>query len=89
MREHCDSCWCCTRCSSNCSRACEGREEEESEDAAAVRILSLDTELVAEAVRRQLVTESEILYAGDDTDNDDDSDNLENECSEEEVGGFY
>ena len=84
-REKCDRCWCCTRCSSDCSKACEGREEEETEDEAAVRILGLETETVAgvEAVRRQLVIESEILYAGDDTENED-SDDPENEHSEEE-----
>ena len=35
-----------------------------------------------------LVTESEILFAGDTTDSDD-NDNLENECIEEEVGSIY
>ena len=61
-----------------------GREE--SDDGAALRILGLRTETVAqvEAVRRQLVTESEILYAGDDSDNGDGDDNLEDEFSEEE-----
>lgn len=56
--------------------------EEESEDEAVVRILGLETETVAaaEAVRRQLVIESEILYADDDTESDD----PENEYSEEE-----
>ena len=46
----------------------------------------LDAELVAqaEAVKKQLVIESEILYAGDDTENDNDSEDLENECGEEE-----
>jgi len=82
-REKCDRCWCCTRCSSDCSKACEGRVEEESEDEAVVRILGLETETVAgaEAVRRQLVIESEILYADDDTESDD----PENEYSEEEI----
>ena len=57
--------------------------EEESEDEAVVRILGLETETVAaaEAVRRQLVIESEILYADDDTESDD----PENEYSEEEI----
>ena len=70
----------------DCSKACEGREQEESEDEAVVRILRIDNELVAqaEAVRRQLVIESEILYAGDDNENVNDIDNSENEYSEEE-----
>ena len=69
----------------DCSKACEGREEVESDDEAAMRILNIDTESVAaaEALRRQLVMESEILYADDDTDND--SENPEEaEDSEEE-----
>ena len=84
--ESCKKCWCCTTCSTDCSRGCEGRKEEESEDEAAVRILGLNTDVVAqvELVRSQLVMEAEALYARSDTDSDDDGVNLDDEYSEEE-----